>query len=82
MLRMGIRMTKPDVALAETWVKKAIAGGVILDDADIARVPYLATGQIINQNPLAYWMLNSDYLKADGVSNPEGGNSTIRLSTT
>ena len=73
MLRMGMRMTKPDVALAETWVKKAIVGGVILDDADIARVPYLATGQIINQNPLAYWMLNSDYLKADGVSNPEGG---------
>jgi len=73
MLRMGMRMTKADVTMAETWVKKAIAGGVILDDADMAKVPYLAAGQIINQNPLAYWMLNSDYLKADGVSNPEGG---------
>ncbi|UHG89252.1 SusD/RagB family nutrient-binding outer membrane lipoprotein [Spirosoma oryzicola] len=73
MLRMGMRMTKPDVALAETWVKKAIAGGPILEDADLAKITYMASGQVINQNPLAYWMLNSDYLKADGVSNPEGG---------
>jgi len=73
MLRMGMRMTKPDVASAETWVKKAIAGGVIQDDADIAKITYLASGQIVNQNPLSYWMLNSDYLKADGNSNPEGG---------
>ncbi|QIP14138.1 SusD/RagB family nutrient-binding outer membrane lipoprotein [Spirosoma aureum] len=73
MLRMGMRMTKPDMALAETWVKKAIAGSLITDDADMARITYLSSGQIINQNPLAYWMLNSDYLKADGVSNPEGG---------
>lgn len=73
MLRMGMRMTKPDVALAETWVKKAIAGGVIQDDADMAKITYLAAGQVINQNPLAYGMVNSDYLKADGVSNPEGG---------
>ncbi|WP_198175231.1 SusD/RagB family nutrient-binding outer membrane lipoprotein [Spirosoma telluris] len=73
MLRMGMRMTKPDVALAETWVKKAIAGSLITEDADIAKIVYLSSGQVINQNPLAYWMLNSDYLKADGVSNPEGG---------
>lgn len=73
MLRMGMRMTKPDVALAETWVKKAIAGTLIQDDADMAKITYLSSGQVINQNPLAYWMLNSDYLKADGVSNPEGG---------
>ncbi|NEU68011.1 SusD/RagB family nutrient-binding outer membrane lipoprotein [Spirosoma agri] len=73
MLRMGMRMTKPDVALAETWVKKAIAGGVITEDADLAKITYMASGQVINQNPLSYWMLNSDYLKADGVSNPEGG---------
>ncbi|MVM35417.1 SusD/RagB family nutrient-binding outer membrane lipoprotein [Spirosoma sp. HMF4905] len=73
MLRMGMRMTKPDVGLAETWVKKAIAGSLITEDADMAKITYLAAGQVINQNPLAYWMLNSDYLKADGVSNPEGG---------
>ncbi|WP_338876579.1 SusD/RagB family nutrient-binding outer membrane lipoprotein [Spirosoma sp. SC4-14] len=73
MLRMGMRMTKPDIALAETWVKKAIAGSLIEDDADIAKITYMASGQVVNQNPLAYWMLNSDYLKADGISNPEGG---------
>lgn len=73
MLRMGMRMTKPDIASAETWTKKAIAGGVIMDDADLAKITYLASGQVINQNPLAYWMINSDYIKADGNSNPEGG---------
>ncbi|QDK79288.1 SusD/RagB family nutrient-binding outer membrane lipoprotein [Spirosoma sp. KCTC 42546] len=73
MLRMGMRMTKPDVALAETWVKKAIAGSLITEDGDMAKIVYLSSGQVVNQNPLAYWMLNSDYLKADGVSNPEGG---------
>ncbi|MDQ1086073.1 SusD/RagB family nutrient-binding outer membrane lipoprotein [Siphonobacter sp. SORGH_AS_1065] len=73
MLRMGMRMTKANSTLAETWVKKAIAGGVIRDDADLAKISYLASGQIINQNPLAYWMLNSDYILANGNSNPEGG---------
>ena len=74
MLRLGMRMTKPDAASAETWVKKAIAANLLVtEDADIAKITYLASGQVINQNPLAYWMLNSDYLKADGSSNPEGG---------
>src|SRR5690606_14503733 len=36
MLRLGMRLTKVDPAMAETWVKKAIAGGIITDDADMA----------------------------------------------
>lgn len=73
MLRLGMRLTKVDATLAETWVKKAIAGGVITDDADIAKINYMSAGQDINKNPIALSLYNSDYIKADGNSNPEGG---------
>ncbi|WP_421943817.1 SusD/RagB family nutrient-binding outer membrane lipoprotein [Pedobacter sp.] len=73
MLRLGMRLTKVDATLAETWVKRAIAGGVITDDADIAKMSYLASGQDINKNPIALNLYNSDYIRADGTSNQEGG---------
>jgi hypothetical protein len=74
MLRLAMRTTKVDAAMAETWAKKAIAGGVILNDADVAKVTgYVSAGQDINKNPLAFNWLNSDYIKADGSSNQEGG---------
>jgi hypothetical protein len=74
MLRLAMRMTKVDLTTAETWAKKAIAGGVITEDADIAKVTgYVSAGQDINKNPLALGMLNSDYVGANGSSNPEGG---------
>lgn len=73
MLRLGMRLTKADVASAQTWATKALAGGVITADADIAKVTYLASGQIINQNPLAYLLYNQDYIAANGNTNQEGG---------
>lgn len=73
MLRLGMRLTKVDISGAQNWVTKAIAGGVITEYADIAKVRYEGAGQDINKNPLALNMLNSDYIKADGVSNTEGG---------
>jgi hypothetical protein len=73
MLRLGMRLTKVDLASAETWVKKAIAGGVIKLDADIAMIKYINGGQDINKNPMALSLLGSDYIYADGVSNQEGG---------
>ncbi|MEO5684813.1 MAG: SusD/RagB family nutrient-binding outer membrane lipoprotein [Chitinophagaceae bacterium] len=73
MLRLGMRMTKVDVAAAQTWVTKAIAGGVINSYTDIAKVTYAGSGQDINKNPMALNMLNSDYIKADGLNNTEGG---------
>jgi hypothetical protein len=73
MLRLAMRMTKVSAANAEQWAKKAITAGVIRDDADVADINYLNTGQVINQNPLSYNLLNSDYIRADGVSNTEGG---------
>ncbi|MBB6107531.1 Starch-binding associating with outer membrane [Mucilaginibacter lappiensis] len=74
MLRCAMRMTKVDIAGAETWARKAIAGGVITADADMAKVNgYVSAGQDINKNPLALNMLNADYIGANGTSNPEGG---------
>ena len=73
MLRLAMRMTKVDIASAQSWATKAIAGGVITQDADIAKMPYLSSGQVINQNPMAYELWNADYIAKDGVSNAEGG---------
>jgi hypothetical protein len=73
MLRLGMRMTKVDASLAQAWVTRAIAGGVITQDADIAKMPYLSSGQVINQNPLAYRLWNDDYIAQNGNTNTEGG---------
>ena len=73
MLRLGMRMTKVDLAAAQSWVTKAIAGGVITQDADVAKIPYLSTGQTINKNPIAFNLWNSDYIAQNGTSNTEGG---------
>src|SRR3569833_1538745 len=73
MLRYAMRMTKVDISSAQSWAAKAIAGGVILDDADIAKVPYVGSGQDINKNPLANNLWNSDYIAQDGITNTEGG---------
>lgn len=43
MLRLGMRLTKVDPALAETWVKKAIAGGVMQSNADLAKLTHAST---------------------------------------
>jgi hypothetical protein len=73
MLRCAMRMTKVDAAAAKTWATKAIAGGVITADADIAKVGYLATGQDINKNPIVMELWNADYIAQNGLSNTEGG---------
>ncbi|THU41113.1 SusD/RagB family nutrient-binding outer membrane lipoprotein [Niastella caeni] len=73
MLRLGMRMTKVDAALARTWVTKAIAGGVIMQDGDIAKIAYIGTGQDINKNPLVFNLWNSDYIAQNGSTNTEGG---------
>ena len=73
MLRLGMRLTKVDANAAKTWVTKAIAGGVITADADIAKISYLSAGQDINKNPLALNLWNSDYIAQNGSTNTEGG---------
>jgi hypothetical protein len=73
MLRLAMRLTKVDITSAQSWATKAIAGGVITADADIAKMPYLSSGQVINQNPMAYNLWNADYIAQNGTGNAEGG---------
>jgi len=73
MLRLAMRMTKVDASTAQSWATKAIAGGVITADADIAKVVYVGSGQDINKNPLALNLWNSDYIAQNGNTNTEGG---------
>jgi len=41
MLRLGMRVTKADATMAETYVKKAIAGGVMQSNDDIAKLAHI-----------------------------------------
>ncbi|AMR33215.1 hypothetical protein A0256_18220 [Mucilaginibacter sp. PAMC 26640] len=73
MLRTAMRLTKVDAAAAQSWATKAIAGGIIMDDVDIAKVTYTGAGQDISKNPLALNLLNNDYIAGNGNTNTEGG---------
>lgn len=73
MLRLGMRLTKADISAAQTWAQKAINGGVILLDEDIARIEYTDGPQTFNRNPIAYNLLSNDYGAANGKDNKEGG---------
>lgn len=72
MLRLGMRLTKIDPAMAEIWVKKAIAGGPILDDVDMAKVPYADGGLASNRNPLSDQMRILDYVDGQNPLNVQG----------
>lgn len=73
MLRLAMRLTKVDATTAETWVKKAIAGGVIINDDDLAKIQYQDGSLISNRNPLAQGLINSDYGTPQAVDNHLGG---------
>jgi len=73
MLRLGMRLTKINPELAEVWVKKAIAGGPVLQDNELARIQYVDGSQVAQRNFIATGLLNSDYLNPQAVDNIEGG---------
>ena len=72
MLRLGMRLTKIDAALAKTWVEKAIAGGPILADADLARAPYADGGLASNRNPFSDQFRVLDYVDGQNPLNIQG----------
>ena len=72
MLRLGMRLTEVDAATAKTWVEKAIAGGVILDDADRAVIGYVDGSQVASRNFIANGLISTDYVTPGG-DNVEGG---------
>jgi len=73
MLRLGMRLSKINPTLAESWVKKAIAGGVIINDIDIATIQFIDGGQISNRNPIAQGLMEFDYNTPQAVDNRLGG---------
>ncbi|CCG98134.1 hypothetical protein FAES_0120 [Fibrella aestuarina BUZ 2] len=72
MLRLGMRLTEVDPNTAKTWVQKAIAGGIILDDADRAVIGYVDGSQLASRNFIANGLLSTDYITPGG-DNVEGG---------
>jgi len=50
MLRLALRMVKVDPALAQEWASKAIAGGVMESNEDIAYIQHTAGPEGINRN--------------------------------
>lgn len=61
MLRLGMRLTKVDAAMAETWVKKAIAGGVMQSNADVAKLDHT------DGSELNYYWDGSELRGGEGV---------------
>lgn len=79
MLRLGMRLSKVDPALAETWVKKAIAAGPILEDDDLARAPYADGGLSSNRNPFSEQMRVLDYVDGQNPLNVQGSKLSQRF---
>ena len=50
MLRLALRMIKVDPAGAQAWATKAINGGVMVSNADIAFIPHTAGPDGVNKN--------------------------------
>jgi hypothetical protein len=73
MLRMAMRMEAVDPAMAKQYAEKAIAGGVILNNADNFQISCVdnqnsernpvAYGMIYN-DPEKYWKLGADFVEA------------------
>lgn len=62
MLRLGMRMSKVDPSSAAGWVQKAVAGGVMTDNDDIAFVPRSESGsREYNQNPNSWPFHETDW---------------------
>lgn len=74
MLRVAMRLQKRDENKAKEWAQKAIQGGIILTAADQAVVKYTNGPQVYNSNPVAYELVNQDYVPgANGNNNTEFG---------
>jgi hypothetical protein len=70
MLRLGMRLTNVDPDLSKTWVQKAISGGVMSSDNDIAKISYANVSG--GQNPQVRALLDGNYISPGG-DNVEGG---------
>ncbi len=76
MLRLGMRLTKVDINAAETWVKKAIAGGVMQSNDDIAKLVHTSASS-------TNWNTISQVLQGgEGVPISAKGKGIMKLNQT
>ncbi len=75
MLRLGMRMSNVDAAQSRAWVEKAIAGGVMTSNADIAKVDHQA-GNGNTQNWDAF------ELKRESLPESNQGKGLVKLGAT
>ncbi|WP_267297811.1 SusD/RagB family nutrient-binding outer membrane lipoprotein [Parachryseolinea silvisoli] len=75
MLRLGMRLTEIEEPTAELWVKKAIAGGVMSSNADMAKLNHVA-GNGNTQN----W--DAAELKRESLPESNAGKGPVKLSST
>lgn len=73
MLRLGMRLTKVDPAMAQQWVTKAITGGVFQSNADNVVLMHATGPDGVNQNPYT-----TPYLRED----IQNGTNGVKLSKT
>jgi hypothetical protein len=73
MLRLAMRLTKVDPQMAETWVKKALAGGVMQSNADMAMISHSPD----NGNN---WNWDSHELKRESLPDGAKGTGNSKLS--
>lgn len=74
MLRLGLRLSKVDAALAKNWVTKAAAGGVIINGTDNAVMKYTDGPNDFNRNPVGFDSRKWDFSAGSyGQKNVEGG---------
>ncbi len=75
MLRLGMRLTKVDADMAETWVKKAIAGGVITSNDNQAYLKHVRD----NSNT---WNWDARELKRESLPESNKGLGLVKMGKT
>lgn len=75
MLRLGMRMSNVDAAKSKEWVQKAIAGGVMTSNADIAKVNH-APGSTNSENR------DAAELKRESFPESNQGKGPVKLAKT
>lgn len=75
MLRLGMRLTNVDPSLSQQWVEKAIAGGVMTSNDDVAKVEHSAG----NGNT---WNWDAYELKRESLPESNQGKGPVKLAKT
>jgi hypothetical protein len=75
MLRLAMRLTNVDATLAKTWVQKAIAGGVMQSNADLAKLAH--TSAAANT-----WNWDARELKRESLPESSQGAGLVKMGKT